>query len=587
MIGSRFARTGRTVRAAHSAVRRAWNGVLIAAHVALMLACGRPLVPAIPRTPEPVPEPVRTAPPTTAAPPVPTPPLQTPPAAPIPAPVAQVVQAPPLDIAPPPVVREFRGVWVASVANIDWPSSRNLGTVAQQRELLNLLDRAVALNLNAVLFQVRPAADALYASSIEPWSEYLTGAQGRAPNPYWDPLEFAVREAHARGLELHAWFNPYRARHTDAKSPLAANHIAKTNPTRVKSYAGYLWMDPAEPLVRARTVRVVLDVVKRYDIDGVHIDDYFYPYPENSRRGVELPFPDDRSWQRYRSEGGKLSRGDWRRSNVDSLVRALHDGVHRTKPWVRFGISPFGIWQPGYPAGVRGLNAYEKLFADARKWLREGWLDYFTPQLYWPTTSAGQSYSALLNWWVSENYKGRHIWTGNFTSRAGAPGASAFSVAELLEQIRVSRRQTGSTGNVHFSMVSFLKNQAGMNDALVAGPYALPALPPASPWLAVAPPPRPVVRVSAGETGPVIVLSSEGRETPWQWLVRFRTASGWQSRLLRGTVTQWAVPSRESPTSVWIQSLNRAGTESAPVAVMLTNAGSSSTAPGRGGPNAY
>jgi hypothetical protein len=261
--------------------------------------------------------------------------------------------------------------------------------------------------------------------------------------------------------------------------------------------------------------------------------------------------------------------------------------VHRTKPWVRFGISPFGIWQPGYPAGVRGLNAYTDLFADARKWLREGWLDYFTPQLYWPTTSVGQSYGALLKWWIGENYKGRHIWAGNFTSRAGAPGASAFSVSELLEQIRVSRETPGSTGNVHFSMVSFLRNQASMNDALVAGPYAAPALPPASPWLAVSTPPKPVARVVEGESGAVVALAADGRDAPWQWLVRFRTKSGWQSRLLRGAVTRWAIPSREPVLSVWVQTLNRAGTESAPVQVMLTNQGSPSAAPGRGQSNAH
>jgi uncharacterized lipoprotein YddW (UPF0748 family) len=484
--------------------------------------------------------------------------------------------------APPPVVREFRGAWVASVANIDWPSTRNLSTINQQRELLELLDRAVALNLNAILLQVRPAADALYASRLEPWSEYLTGTQGRAPDPYWDPLEFAVREAHARGLELHAWFNPYRARDTGARSPLSSTHIARTNPELVLPYAGFLWMDPAEPAVRERTLRVVLDVVRRYDIDGVHIDDYFYPYPENNRRGVEIPFPDDRSWKRYQRGGGTMTRADWRRSNVDSLVRALNDGVHRTKPWVRFGISPFGIWQPGNPPGVQGLNAYSVLYADARKWLREGWLDYLTPQLYWPTTKPQQSYAGLLAWWVGENYKGRHIWAGNFTSRAGAPGASAFPVSELLEQIRVSRRQPGSTGNVHFSMVSFLRNQAGINDALVAGPYATPALPPASPWLGIAPPAPPVVRAAVSDGVPVVMLATSTRQAPWQWLVRFRRGAVWEQRLLQGTATRWGIPSPESVTSIWIQSLNRAGTESAPVQVMPAMPVPSSTAPGRG-----
>ena len=370
----------------------------------------------------------------------------------------------------PPPLREFRGVWVASVANIDWPSRRTLTTAQSQAELLALLDRAVSLNLNAVLLQVRPAADALYASKIEPWSEYLTGAQGRAPVPFWDPLEFAVKEAHARGLELHAWFNPYRARNDDARSPLVKSHIARTNPALVKTYGHFLWMDPGEKAVRDRTLAVVLDVVKRYDIDGVHIDDYFYPYRERDRRGRDIPFPDLTSWRKYTKAGGKLSRDDWRRQNVNLLVEALYDGIHKAKPWVKFGISPFGIWRPGNPAQVRGLDAYVELYADSRKWLREGWLDYFTPQLYWPTTKAEQSYPALLAWWAGENLKSRHLWPGNYTSRSGGPGRSGWPVSELLEQIKVTRLQAGATGNVHFSMESMLRNQASMNDSLVAGP---------------------------------------------------------------------------------------------------------------------
>ncbi|WP_396220374.1 family 10 glycosylhydrolase [Gemmatimonas sp.] len=467
----------------------------------------------------------------------------------------------------PPLAREFRGVWVASVANIDWPSKRTLSTAQQQAELIALLDRAAALKLNAVLFQIRPAADALYASKIEPWSEYLTGAQGRAPVPYWDPLEFAIREAHARHLELHAWFNPYRARHTDAKSPLARTHIARTNPTLVKPYARYLWMDPGEPAVRARTLRVVLDVVKRYDVDGVHIDDYFYPYPENDRRGRAIPFPDDRSWKRYVREGGELSRADWRRRNVDLLVQALDEGVHKAKPWVRFGISPFGIWRPGYPTQVRGFDAYEKLYADARKWLREGWVDYFTPQLYWPTTKREQAYPALLDWWVSENVMGRHMWPGNFTSRAGGVGSGAFSVGELVEQIRVTRLQDGATGNVHFSMKSFLTNQAGMNDTLLVGPYASTALVPATPWLKAAAPPLPVARLAETTAGTRLLLRTTGTAVPWQYAIRLRTDTAWITMVVSGSTTAWTIPKGTSPTAVSVVSLNRVGTQSAPVTI--------------------
>ena len=485
----------------------------------------------------------------------------------------------------PPLAREFRGVWVASVANIDWPSKRTLSTAEQQAELIALLDRAAALKLNAVLFQIRPAADALYASKIEPWSEYLTGAQGRAPVPFWDPLAFAITEAHARNLELHAWFNPYRARHTDAKSPLAKTHIARTNPSLVKPYAGYLWMDPGEPAVRARTLRVVLDVVKRYDVDGIHLDDYFYPYPATDKRGRAIAFPDDRSFKRYRAKGGTLKRPDWRRRNVDLLVQELHTGIHEAKPWVRFGISPFGIWRPGFPAQVRGFDAYEQLHADARKWLREGWVDYFTPQLYWPTTRREQAYPALLEWWVGENVMGRHMWPGNFTSRAGGVGSGAFSVSELVEQIRVTRLQEGATGNVHFSMKSFLTNQAGMNDSLLVGPYAAPALVPATPWLKAPPPPLPTARLAETAAGTRLVLRTVGTAVPWQYAIRLRTDTAWITMVVSGSTTSWAIPTGTSPTSLSVVSLNRVGTESPPVSVTFptrTGVSGSRSTPARG-----
>jgi uncharacterized lipoprotein YddW (UPF0748 family) len=485
----------------------------------------------------------------------------------------------------PPLAREFRGVWVASVANIDWPSKRTLSTAAQQAELIALLDRAAALKLNAVLFQIRPAADALYASKIEPWSEYLTGAQGRAPVPFWDPLEFAITEAHARHLELHAWFNPYRARHTDARSPLSSTHIARTNPSLVKKYGGYLWMDPGEKAVRARTLRVVLDVVQRYDVDGIHFDDYFYPYPETDKRGRAITFPDAPSWQRYQQSGGTLSRADWRRRNVDLLVQELDEGIHRIKPWVRFGISPFGIWRPGFPAQIRGFDAYDKLHADARKWLREGWVDYFTPQLYWPTTKREQAYPALLEWWVGENVRGRHMWPGNFTSRAGGVGSGAFSVGELAEQIRVTRLQNGATGNVHFSMKSFLANQAGMNDTLQVGLYASPALVPATPWLKAAAPTVPSARLSETSSGMRLLLRTSGPAAPWQYAIRLRTDTAWITMLVAGSTTSWAIPKGTSPTALTVVSLNRVGSESAPVTVtfpMRTGLSGQTPTPARG-----
>src|SRR5262245_29382097 len=291
---------------------------------------------------------------------------------------------------PPAVQRELRGAWIASVKNIDWPSKPGLSAAQQQTELVALLDRCAQLHLNAVFFQVRPACDALYESTLEPWSECLTGTMGRSPG--YDPLAFAVREARRRGLELHAWFNPFRARRPGATGAVARDHISKTRPSLVKSYGTSLWLDPAEREVQDHSLRVVLDVVKRYDVDGVHFDDYFYPYEEKDRQGRPLPFPDDSSWKRYLARGGQLARNDWRRDNVNTFVRQLQGSVRAQKTWVKFGISPFGIWRPGYPPSVKGLDAYDTLYADARRWLVEGWVDYLAPQLYWPTDAPEQSF---------------------------------------------------------------------------------------------------------------------------------------------------------------------------------------------------
>ncbi|HUH11946.1 MAG TPA: family 10 glycosylhydrolase, partial [Longimicrobiales bacterium] len=270
---------------------------------------------------------------------------------------------------PPEVRRELRGVWIATVSNIDWPSRAGLPPDSARAELRARIQRVAELGMNAIVFQVRPAGDALYASELEPWSEYLTGAQGRAPEPAWDPLAFAVEEAHARGIELHAWFNPYRARHPSARSEVAEGHLARRRPELVKTYGTHLWMDPGEPEVREHTLAVILDVVRRYDVDGVHLDDYFYPYKERDSAGAIIDFPDSASYARFRAAGGSLPREEWRRLNVDGLIERLYAQVKREKPWVKVGISPFGIWRPGYPAQIQGFDAYDQIYADARRWL--------------------------------------------------------------------------------------------------------------------------------------------------------------------------------------------------------------------------
>ena len=380
----------------------------------------------------------------------------------------------PADVTPPQPVREFRGAWVATVGNIDWPSRKGLSTAEQQAELLAILDRAVQLKLNAVIFQVRPACDAMYASRIEPWSEYLTGTMGRAPQPFYDPLAFAVAEAHKRGLELHAWFNPYRARVLASGSPASADTSARRHPQLVRQYGKYLWLDPGEKQVQDYSLSVVMDVVKRYDVDGIHFDDYFYPYKEKDNAGREMDFPDDASWRRY-GAGGKLSRDDWRRENVNRFIERVYKSIKSAKPWVKFGVSPFGIWRPGYPAQIKGLDAYAALYADSRKWLANGWLDYFAPQLYWAIEPPDQSFPVLLKWWAAQNPRGRLLVVGMDTTKAGrgSSGANAnpgrrsrgWPPEEIVNQIRIARDLRGVGGHIHWNM-SALMRSTSLDDAL-------------------------------------------------------------------------------------------------------------------------
>jgi uncharacterized lipoprotein YddW (UPF0748 family) len=476
----------------------------------------------------------------------------------------------------PAVPREFRAVWVATVDNIDWPSRRDLSTADQQRELRAILDRVRELGMNAVVFQVRPAGDAMYPSKLEPWSAYLTGAQGRAPSPAWDPLAFAVSEAHARGLELHAWFNPYRARHFSDKTPLDPTHMAVATPQLVKRYGQYLWMDPGEPAVVERALDVIVDVVKRYDVDGVHVDDYFYPYKENDARGVVIPFPDEPSFARYTSRGGTLQLDDWRRANVDTFVEQMYARVKRAKSWVKVGISPFGIWRPGFPSDVRGFDSYAQLYGDSRKWLREGWLDYNTPQLYWPINKDGQPYPSLLNWWASENVKGRHYWPGNYTSRVGTN--ETWSANELVNQIGVTRRQGTATGNVHFSMSVFMPPRGAavqrperdsLAERLKRETYAIPALVPASPWLSsgaerLAPPALRQER-DARTGATFIVASAPPNQIVRTWIVRKWDGRAWTTELRPADVNPLTITvtaNTNDGIGYWVSWIDRVGAES-------------------------
>lgn len=383
----------------------------------------------------------------------------------------------------PPAPREFRAAWVASVAQIDWPSQSGLDASTQQAQAQAILDRAVELGLNAVVLQIRPAADALYRSALEPWSEVLSGQQGLAPEPAYDPLAFWIQHAHARGLALHAWFNPYRARHSTARSPMASTHVAQRRPELVRRYGDQLWLDPAEPQAAAHSLAVIRDVVTRYDLDGVHIDDYFYPYPLSAVGGADLPFPDDEPWQRYVLDGGGLTRDDWRRRHVNDFVQALYQMVKAIKPHVRVGISPFGIGRPDRrPPGIAGFSQYDRLFADVEHWLASGWLDYLAPQLYWPLAQREQAFEVLLAYWQQQNPLGRAVWPGLFTSRL-LTAAPAWSAQEIVDQIAAVRRRGAGGGQLHFSMVALMKDAQGVASALRQGPYAQPALAPAMPWI--------------------------------------------------------------------------------------------------------
>jgi len=376
--------------------------------------------------------------------------------------------------------REFRAAWVATVANIDWPTKPGLPTEQQRSELLAIIENAKDLRLNALVLQIRPACDALYDSKLEPWSYYLTGEQGKAPQPRWDPLAFAVEECHKRGIELHTWFNPFRALHPANKSNVADNHVSLAHPSWVKQYGKYLWLDPGDKDAREHSLAVILDVVNRYDIDGIHIDDYFYPYPETDPSTKKaIAFPDEPSWKKYR---GDLKRDDWRRQNVDAFIEQMYLRTKKAKPWVKVGISPFGIYRPGFPSTVKsGFDQYSALYADALKWLQNGWCDYFTPQLYWKIDSP-QPYEDLLKWWTASNTKGRFMWPGSFTSQVFS-SEKDWSPEEIVNQVKISRKVSGSSGHVHFSQKTFRLNPKGINGLLKSGVYSKPAMIPALEWV--------------------------------------------------------------------------------------------------------
>jgi uncharacterized lipoprotein YddW (UPF0748 family) len=453
--------------------------------------------------------------------------------------------------------REFRAVWVATVDNIDFPTRKDLTPAQQKAELIAILDLAKNLRLNAVIFQVRPMTDAIYSSKIEPWSEYLTGRMGK-PQAF-DPLAFLISEAHQRGILVHAWFNPYRAYHRSAKT-MSDDHVSKRNPNIVRQYGRYMWLDPTEPAGQKHSLDVIADVVKRYDVDGVHFDDYFYPYAETDVAGKKIDFPDEKNWQKYRSDGGKLSRDDWRRWNVDRFIESVGRRIKQIKPHVVYGISPFGIWQPVPEKGITGFNAYAELYADARKWLQDGTVDYLTPQLYWETARQGQSFPVLLDWWRSQNTSGRHIWPGIAAYRIGS--TPTFNANEIASQIGKVRASDGYPGAVYFSQRSLRHDLGGIQAKLRDSVYVRDAIIPAFPWIKTGRPLRPKVTISRDSKFVRVRWSETGKHKAFWFVVYARDKDGWSYSILPASQRTMSLSADRKIGEVVVKSVDRLGNES-------------------------
>lgn len=449
------------------------------------------------------------------------------------------------------------------MANINWPSRPGLPADSQKREALALLDFLKEKNFNAVVFQVRPQADALYKSELEPWSYFLTGTQGKAPEPFYDPLEFWTEAAHDRGLEMHVWLNPYRAHHPTG-GPVSEGSMVKKKPELVLplKVAGYWWFDPTLKGTREHGTAVVMDLVRRYNIDGVHFDDYFYPYSDYNK-GED--FPDSASYAAYVAAGGKMARNDWRRDAVNGFIENLYNEIKKEKRHVKFGLSPFGIWRPGYPEGACCFDQYDVLYADAKLWLNKGWIDYFSPQLYWPISRMAQSFPLLLGWWKDENTQGRHLWPG-----ISVGDTTGRSTTEVLNQIMVTRGMVPqSKGVVHWSIGQVMRN-AALGNALLDGPYKRGALVPQSPWLGGKAPEAPLATVERSADSVKVSLLHPAAEEVFRSVVYYRYENGaWNYTILNrndrtATVAAAATVGgrKQALSAIRVSAVDRLGNES-------------------------
>lgn len=467
----------------------------------------------------------------------------------------------------PEVEREFRAVWIATVSNIDFPTGKGLSADEQKAELRAALELAKRLRLNAVIFQVRPMTDAVYRSEIEPWSEFLTGEMGKAQD--FDPLEFLVAEAHKHGILVHAWFNPYRAFHPAAKT-MSDKHISKTQPEIVRQYGRYMWLDPTEPEARRHSINVIKDVVRRYDIDGVHFDDYFYPYAEKDTSGSSIEFPDEKNWLAYLRTAQEFSneklrriplkRDDWRRANVNQFIEAVGREIKKIKPDIVYGISPFGIWQPMPDKGIAGFNAYAELYADARKWLQDGTVDYLAPQLYWETARQGQSFPVLLEWWKSQNTKGRHVWPGLASYRIGS--TPTFTAGEIAAQIEKTRVDNTTRGAIHFSFKSLRNDLGGIQNALRETVYKRDALTPRFSWIKTTTPGSPKVKITKTNDLVRATWTERGSRKAFWFVVYAKDKDGWSYSILPAGERSISLSAERKIEKIVVRSVDRLGNES-------------------------
>jgi len=386
---------------------------------------------------------------------------------------------------------EFRGVWVATVNNIDWPSKPGLSTDQQKNEAIAILDMHAKNGMNAIIFQIRPASDAFYNSELEPWSRYLTGTPGKAPSPFYDPLEFWIQECHKRNMEFHAWLNPFRVAQ-NAAEPLAANHVAFKHPEWIVNYGGKLYFDPGLPQTREFVLSVVKDIVARYDVDAIHFDDYFYPYP------LKESFPDENSFAQYSRGFLATQKADWRRDNVDLIIQMLSEGIKKTKPWVKFGISPFGVWRnkvddPEGSETSAGTTNYDQLYADILKWQKNGWIDYCLPQLYWQIGHSSVDYQTLSKWWAEHAF-GRAMYIGNAVYKLEANSAIPEwrDPNQLIRQIQSTRQIPHLSGNAFYSSIHFKRDLFGFDQSLRNDLYKYPAVVPPMDWIDSKPPLTPM-----------------------------------------------------------------------------------------------